>query len=372
MSVPGEFPMPQAQGAQPLDSPGPARSAIEDDPADLLQRIQGAIPDLQSLLHHYKETSGQLSDKETKLQATEAQKSETIRNRETQINQLSKELDEVKNKHHAECSKLRLELGNVEEKHKELQENLALEQKSKEEVQASLQTSATHIKEMQQKWENEKATLKQELTAKEKTMSDEYTAKQKVLEENSNHQTRDTEVTLQARLDEKDKLHQQEIGTFQLGEVRRKKSLVARHNSELQGLHDIIAQNKTARDESRTRHADSWSKEREELKLQWNQERINLGQGFEEDRRKLVEQHRTERNRMLDEHETLLAKQKKESDYEKAELRKLTKRLEVRNAQLSEDLQKSVTSLNEENSRLQKIADAFGEVTDLRSRGDPF
>lgn len=372
MSVPGEFPMPQAQGAPPLDSPGPARSAIEDDPADLLQRIQGAIPDLQSLLHHYKETSGQLSDKETKLQATEAQKSETIRNRETQIHQLSKELDEVKNKHHAECSKLRLELGNVEEKHKELQENLVLEQKSKEDVQASLQTSTTHIEEMQQKWENEKATLEQLFSAKEKTMSDEYSAKQRVLEESSNHQTRDSEAILQTRLDEQDKLHQQEISTFQLSEVRRKKSLVARHDSELRGLQDIIVQNKKARDESRIRHADSWSKEREMLELQWSQKCISLGQDFEEDQRKLVEQNRTERNRMQDEHETSLARQKKESDYEKAELRRIIKRLEARNAKLSEDLQKSVTSLNEENSRLQKIADAFGEVTDLRSRGDPF
>ena len=378
-SVPGEFPMPQAQGAPPLDSPGPARSAVEDDPADLLQRIQGAIPDLQSLLHHYKETSGQLSDKETKLQATEAQKSETIRNRETQINQLSKELDEAKNKHHAECSKLRLELGNVEEKHKELQENLVLEQKSKEDVQASLQKSTTHVVEMQRKWENEKATLELEFAAKEKSMLDEYTAKQKVLEENRSHQTRDTEAILQARLDEKDKLHIQEISTFQAGEVRRKRSLMARHESELQGLHDTIAQNKKAREESRIRHADSWSKEREVLELQWSQERISLGQDFEEERRKLVEQHRIERNRMQDEHETSLARRKKESEYEKAELQTKIKRLEARwevettrSARLSEQLKESLASLNEENSRLKKIADAFGEVTDLRSRGDPF
>ena len=371
--------MPQTQGAPPLDSPGPARSAIEDDPADLLQRIQGAIPDLQSLLHRYKETSGQLSDKESKLQATEAQKSETIRNRETQINQLSKELDEVKNKHHAECSKLRLELGNVEEKHKELQENLILEQKFKEDVQASLQTSAMHMEEMQQKWESERATLEREFAAKEKKMLDEYTAKQKVLEENNNHQSRHTEATLQAQLDEKDKLHLQEISTFQAGELRRKRSLVNRHDNELQGLRDIIGRDKKERDESRVRHADSSNKEREVLKLQWSQERISLDQGFEEERQKLVKQYREERDRMQDEHALSLVRQKKESDYEKSELQRVIKRLEARwddettrNAQLSKSLKESVTSLNEENSRLKKIADAFGEVTDLRSRGDPF
>ncbi|CAF9908121.1 MAG: hypothetical protein HETSPECPRED_007990 [Heterodermia speciosa] len=376
MTVPGEFPMAQAQGPPPLDSPGPARSATEDDPADLLQRIQGAIPDLQSLLHHYKETSGQLSDKETKLQAAEAQKSETIRNRETQINQLSKELDEVKNKHQAECSKLRLELGNVEEKHKELQETLVLEQKSKEEVQTSLQTSATSNKEMQQKWENEKATWEQEFAAKEKKLLDEYTAKHKELEENSSHQSRDTEASWQAKLDEKDKLRDQEIEALQASSLRRKKSLEVRHNMTVQNLHEKLAQNKKAREESRTRHAESWIKDRETLELKHNQERIMLEQrfeekrqGFEEQLKKLGEQHRIEIEQIKAEHESLLARQRKEADHEKTELYESIKRLKT---QFAEKLHERVASIHEENRKLQKLADAFGEVTDLRSRGDPF
>ena len=368
--------MSQTQGAPPLDSPGAARSAIEDDPADLLQRIQGAIPDLQSLLHHYKETSGQLSDKENKLQATEAQKSETIRNREIQINQLSKELDEVKNKHHAECSKLRLELGNVEEKHKELQENYVLEQKSKEAIQTSLQISSTNNEVMQRKWENEKSTLERDFAVKEKKMLDEYNAKQKVQEENSNHQSRDTIAILQAQLDEKHKLHAQEIDALQAGELRRKRSLETRLNSVVQGLHDQIGKNKRERNESRTRLTDLWSKERETLELKWNQERINLEQdlerqrqGFEGQMQKLVEQHHNETERLHTEHESSLTRQRKEADHQKTELRGIIQRLK---AEFSEKLNERVASISEENRKLQKLADAFGEVTDLRSRGDPF
>ena len=368
--------MPQAQGPPPPDSPGPARSVTEDDPADLLQRIQGAIPDLQSLLHHYKETSGQLSDKETRLQAAEAQKLETIRNRETQINQLSKELDEVKNKHQAECSKLRLELGNVEEKHKELQENFVQEQKSKEAIQTSLQTSATNNEEMQQKWENEKVSLERDFATKEKKMLDEYNAKQKVLVENSNHQSRDTIAILQAQLDEKDKLHAQEIDALQAGELRRKRSLEARHNSHTQGLQEKIGRHKVEREESRIRNADLWRKERETLELKWNQERISLEQslerqqqGFERQLQKLVDQHRTETERIQTEYELSLTRQRKEADHQKTELHGTIQRLK---AEFSEKLNERVASINEENRKLQKLADAFGEVTDLRSRGDAF
>ncbi|KAL8791109.1 MAG: hypothetical protein Q9195_006053 [Heterodermia aff. obscurata] len=372
MSVPGEFPMPPAQGPPLLDSPGPARSATEDDPADLLQRIQGAIPDLQSLLHHYKETSGQLSDKETKLQAAEAQKSETIRNRETQINQLSKELDDVKNKHHAECSKLRLELGNVEEKHKELQESFVLEQKSKEDVQTSLQTSAMNNEEMQQKWEKEKARMKQDFEAKEKKMLDEHSAK---LEEISSHQSRDTEAAYKAQLAEKDRLREQEIIALQASELRKKKSLDAHYHSEMQVLQERLGRAGRARDESRTRHEES-SKEWETRELKWNQERISLKQSLEEQRQgfeaqlqNLAERHRTETVRIETEHESTLARQRKDADDEKTELRELLQRLKT---QFSEKLNERVASINEENRKLQKLADAFGEVTDLRSRGDPF
>ena len=382
LSVPGEFPInSQAVGTPVSDTSGPTKSAMEGNPADLLQRIQGAIPDLQSLLHHYKETSGQLSDKESKLQETEAQKSEAVRSRETQISQMSKELEDAKNKHQTECSRLRLELGNVEEKHKELQDNLAAEQRSKGQLQASLQASAKELEKLRKIWEDEKASMKLAFAARERKMLEDFTAKQQVMEENINHQSRETVDTLRTQLNDEKKLHAKEIESLRFSEERKRRELKEKHTGIAEELQRRLDEYKGARDESRKRYEEeieSLNKGREELQLSRDKERAALLRDLDE-LRKLAGRHQSEEERMRSEYQSALASARQQTEDDKAKLLSKIDQLKGerdadrgRYAKALEELKQTAANFEKEYTNLQKITEAFGEVTDPRSRGDPF
>lgn len=380
MSVPGEFPMhSQAMGTPVSETSGPATSAIEGNPADLLQRIQGAIPDLQSLLHHYKETSGQLSDKESKLQETEAQKSEAVRSRETQISQLSKELEDAKNKHHTECSRLRLELGNVEEKHKELQDNWAAEERTKVQLQASLQESAKELEQLRKTWDDEKATTKLAFVAREKKMLEDFTAKQQVIEENI--QSRETLDMLRTQLNNEKKLHAKEVESLRLSEERKRRELKEKHTGIVEELQRNLNESKGAREESRNRHEEeisSLKRDREELQLSRDKERAAILRDLDE-QRKLTGQHQSEEDRMRSDHQSALARARQQTEDDKANLLKKIGELKaerdrdrVQYAKALMQLKQTSANIEKENANLKRITEAFGEVTDLKSRGDPF
>lgn len=383
MSIPGEFLMPsQTQGTPTSDSPGLARSTKEDDAADLLQRIQGAIPDLQSLVHRYKETSGQLGDKESRLLETEAEKSEALRHRETEISQLRKELEAVKSKHEGERSRLRLEVGNMEEKHKELQDSLAEENKFKEDLQARHRALETELDRVKRISADEKAAMESDFAALKKKMSDEFAVKQKALEENAHYRNQDTEAALKAELAETKKLHAQEVETLRFSEERKMREREANHFSITQGLRKDLEESKRLRDESRKRHAEDrgvMDKKRELQEIESDKERAALDESFEERRRTLIEQYQSKADEMQKDHEASKARIRQEAEDETAVARREAARLKagwerdkITFAGISRDLTARVKSMDEENSSLKKLAETFGEVTDLKSRGDPF
>ena len=349
-----------AQGSPASDGPALAKAGNDDDAADLLQRISGAIPDITALLTRYKETSGQLGERESKLQETEAQKSEAVRQRESTIKELGKELNQ-----------LRFEVDNREGKQKELEENLAAAKQSILNLQAS---HDTELARKEKEWEEKKVSMECEFTTREEKAQETFASKEKDLQELIHRESKDIEER---------KIHAQALESLEAAHNRQKRDQDARHASEMQELNHKLDQKRRAQEESRKAFEEeksSWIKEREMLKDKWEKERDDLlRQGSEEEQKVLIGNHMSAMNTLQKDHEAEVDRIRQETEIEKAKLRKEVKTLKadrdadrISFSKQGEALRKVASELAVENEKLQKLADTFGEVTDLKPREDHY
>jgi len=350
-----------------LDSPGLPKQGGEDDPVDLLQRIQSAIPDLHLLVNRYRETSGQLGMSENLIKETEAQKSVALKQKESDIEKLAKELDNVKSKYSAESSKLRFEISNMEEKQKELQDNVVAEQKSKEELQVKHNTLSTELERMQKNFDKEKSRIISDSEDwKRRALQDKH-----ALEEDMQRQKQLAETTLQGRLADLGRVHAQEKESLKASLARQKKDLETDHSNARQELEKTIDARKKALEESRRKHAED--------RDSWEGERAVLGKGSEEQRKLLTSQHHKEVEAMRRTQEASEERIRQQVQDDTTKLQDQIEKLQAgwdaekaKFARSMADLKAQAARMDDENKKLQRMADAFGEVTDLRSRGDPF
>lgn len=350
-----------------VDSPGLPRQGGEDDPVDLLQRIQSAIPDLHLLVNRYRETSGELGMSKNVIKETEAQKSVALRQKESDIEKLGKELDDVKSKYSAESSKLRFEISNMEEKQKELRDNIVAEQKSKEELQAKNKMLSTDLERMQTDFDKEKSRIISESEDwKRRALQDKH-----AFEEDMQRQHQLAETTLQGRLADLGRVHAQEKESLRASLARQMKVLETEHSNKRQDQEKLIDARRKAVEESRKMHAED--------RESWEKERTVLGKGSEEQRKLLNSQHYLEVEAMRRSQEASEERIRQQAQDDMAKLHDQVQRLQAgwdaekgKFARSVADLKAQAARMDDENKKLQRMADAFGEVTDLRSRGDPF
>lgn len=350
-----------------LDSPGLIKQGGEDDPVALLQRIQSAIPDLHLLVNRYRETSGQLGMSENLIKETEAQKSAALKQKENDIEKLGKDLDDVKSKYSADSSKLRFEISNMEEKQKELRDNLVAEQKSKDELQARNKTLSTELERVQNNFDKEKSRILGESEDwKRRALQDKH-----ALEEDMQRQNQLAETTLQGRLADLGRIHAQEKESLRASLARQKKDLEIDHFNVRQELEKALDARRKAVEESRKRHAED--------RESWEKERAVFGKGSEEQRKLLTSQHHQEAEAMRSSQEASEERIRQQAKDDMAKLHDRVERLQAgwdaekgKFARSMADFKAQAARMDDENKKLQKMADAFGEVTDLRSRGDPF
>jgi hypothetical protein len=123
----------------------------------------------------------------------------------------------------------------------------------------------------------------------------------------------------------------------------------------------------------------AWDKERESLTHDWDQERAILGKGSEEQRKILGAQFEKEKEDMQKKWQSSQARANKQAEEAQAKLQKEIDRLKAgwdadksKFAKATAELRNAIVKLNEDNTNLQKLAEAFGDITDLKSREDPF
>ncbi|KAL8919146.1 MAG: hypothetical protein Q9172_005107 [Xanthocarpia lactea] len=389
----------QTMGQMPRASTEPATlsdhfgaGALEGDDDAVLKRIQNAIPDLNHLLTLYRQTSGQLGERDVILRQTEAEKIRVLEQKDNDIQRLTKDLHEAlqrstdeNKKQGEEKDKLRLEIGNMTEKHHELQESLQGEKKRKEETEEALQALRVEHIQLVSNFRKEKATITRDYeewkakVLKESAAKDQdFLMKEKEYIDHQQRQAQELEERLKTLSAELSQKHAGEITELTQKHAKEKeKSELAwsLRNRELEDVHVRLRRdlndNKDAYkkiiDEhvrQRSQEREAWTRERAKMLSDWGIERAKLGQGSEklisqhqEETKELQERWKSTEARLLAEIEDLTATSKIDRENFKA---------------TAASMKSTVAQLNTENSKLQKFADALEQVTDLRGRGDAF
>lgn len=366
----------------PVEGPVSSGQCNEDESVELLHRIQSAIPDLHLLLDRYKETSGQLGVRETLIRETEAQKAAALKQKEAYIEKLGKEIELVTSKHSAESSKLRLEIGNMEEKHKELQDSLVTEKKVKSDLEASNRTLRAEKDQAERKLQDDTAALKRDRAAWHQKMLQDQAARQAAWEADAQQQKQELEAKWRTREAKSNEDWLQERIALQAGWSRQKREIENAHIRLRQELEATLELRQKAVDEGylkQSQDREAWEKEREALSRTWGDERALLGKGTEEQREILGAQHQREKDDLLKRWEASQARANQHAEELQMKLRKENERLKggwdadkAKFAKAIMDLKGAAAKLNDENAKLQKMTEAFGDITDLKSREDPF
>ncbi|KAL8721148.1 MAG: hypothetical protein Q9225_002106 [Loekoesia sp. 1 TL-2023] len=389
---PNIAPVPTAPTEQgpPLEASIPGASKSEEDA--VLQRIQSAIPDLHLLLSRYRETSGQLGERELTLRHTEAEKMKVLEQKDAYIERLAKERDEAlhrhreeSNRHAEEKDKLRLEIGNMTEKHNELCESLQAERESKEKTEKTLQSAQAEHAILTARLQDEKAVMSsqhndwraqanRDLEAKEQKLQ----VKEREYLDQLQRQTRESDALLRTKRAELVQYHDKEKETLETVWAQQKRELEDTQIRLRQDLDEAKKTHSKTIEEHLKKHnqeKDAWDIERQALVKDWENERAKLGQGSAE----LHSQHRKEKDdlqrswkssegRLKKEHADTIAKMQAEIDRLKtgwdADKAKFN--------QVTADLKATASKLDMENTKLQKLADAFEQVTDLKGREDAY
>ena len=350
-----------------LDNTATLKRGEKDDGGELLQRIQSAIPDLHLLLDRFQETSGQLGQKENLIKEVEQQKLVALKKKEAYIEKLAKEIDEVRSKYSAESSKLRFEISNMEEKQKELRDTILAEQKSRDELQAKNQALSVELERARGNLEEEKLKIINEFELwKGKALED-----KKMLEDNLQRVKQQAEKTLEGRLADLDRVHAQEKESLLANLARQKMEMEANHTQAQHKLEKAWDVEKKAHEEARRKY--------DEERSRWKKEHALLGKGSEEQKNILASQHQTEKEEMRKKYEASEARIRTQAQDEVSKMRsrqdKMKADWDAEKASFikaTADLKAQAARMDDENKKLQGLADAFGEVTGLRSRGDPF
>lgn len=342
----------------------------DDDSGDLLQRLQSALPDLHLLLNKYQETSNRAEFRKSQIRENEAQRAAQLKQKENYIERLGRELESASSKHAAESNRLRRELGDMEEKQKDLEDDLWAEKKAIDELEAANRALRLEKEISEVRLTEEKNGMARDVNYwREKEAEEE--AKIKALEAELEHQRQEREAQI-AVLENKHAKEKEELRReIEDGNMRIKQELEA----------SLEAQQKANEERFRKHMQDleSWNKERESMSVRWDEERTMLGKGWEEQRKALSAKHQAEKDEMLKKWQASQSRANKSAEEENLRLQKEIDKLragwdtdKAKFAKVTAEMRSAATKLNEENVKLQKLVEAFGEVTDLKSREDPF
>lgn len=349
----------------------------EDDPGNLLQRLQSAIPDLHLLLNKYQETSSQAEFRKSQIRENEAQRSAQLKQKENCIERLGRDLESASSKHAAESNMLRREIGDMEEKQKDLEDVLWAEKKAKDELEAANRALRLEKEVSEVRLTEEKNGMARDVSYWREKESKEA-AKIKALEAELEHQRRE----LEAQITVLTKHHAKEKEELQSGWAKQRREIEdgnMRIKRDLEA--SLKAQQKVNEEDHRKYMQDleSRNKERESLSVSWDEERTILGKGWEEQRKILSAKHQTEKDEMLKKWQASQSRASKSAEEENLRLQKEIEKLRAgwdaekeKFAKATTEMRNAAMKLNEENVKLQRLAEAFGEVTDLKSREDPF
>jgi serine/arginine repetitive matrix protein 2 len=371
-------------GLSPLDT----RSAPGGDPGDVFSRIAQAIPDLHVLLAQYKETHGQLSVREELLRRSSAEQDERLRAKDHEIADLRERARTLEHKYSTEASRLRLQIGDLEEQARELEDQrAATERFRKEALEAK-----TALEAAMKSWEAKYKELEAAHAALARTSAEER-ADFDEWKESTNTRNDAEKIALaiqfDKRLKEADVLaenRRQEIVALFVQEKDELRSEHQRQQLERQASFDRV------RDELETQLGAA-QKDREEALIHeresreaWLAEREALMRAHQDDRenirRGLDEQYQRGKDELdkawVELHADASARAEEERARvdqlikEKDDLQKRYNALRAESEQEKSIIKSVANNLESEKSRLEKLMECYGDIAEIKSKGDTY
>ncbi|KAF2468122.1 uncharacterized protein BDR25DRAFT_57887, partial [Lindgomyces ingoldianus] len=374
-------------------------SAIEDDTIDVFSRISQAIPDLHLLLAKYKETHGQLGVREELLRRADFEQQEKLRSKDSEIMHLKEKVSNLESKHSGDASRLRLEIGNMEEQMKELKEQIAETdtfRKEAEVTRLALDAAKTA-------WEAKHKELESINANLEKTSTEERERLQKEFEDwrvtaTAKHDAENIALAIQfdKKLKEADvlaeKLRQEATAAFvqekdelrseHQRQQRERESSFDRVRKELETKLSMAQKDREELLKSERESREVWEVERNTLITGHQEDRDSLRRGWEEQRELMESQHKKNKEESDKAWIELHADANRRAEEEKAKVEQLTREkeeLQKRFDELKAELEKEkevirsvAGTLESEKGRLEKLLASYGDVTEIKSRGDTY
>ncbi|EAW15110.1 uncharacterized protein ACLA_057660 [Aspergillus clavatus NRRL 1] len=366
-----------------------------DEPIELLQRIQDAIPDINRLLSGYRNTKTKLVAREAEFKQMESQHEQALMHKDFYIEALQNQMRKAANESVEETTKLkntinelRMELGNLEEKRKDLEENLAESEKSNQELlevksdlEGQVATLNTNMQEAQEAHEKE---LERREVEKTEALANQKQELTELFEEIKAEDERAAAEALEARekelLDQQDamkteyeneKQQMQESRNALQSEFDAKVVELDAKVTELEATHNELNSTKTALEDKQ--------KELEETLEQSAQEIEQLKNSHEEKVTEMENQF-NQKEQIWGEERTELETRISEKCAELDDSLRENKKLEEDNVLKEQQLQHAVggmrttiDNLGQDCDRLRKTLHSLGEATDLKStKGDTF
>jgi serine/arginine repetitive matrix protein 2 len=375
-------------GLAPLDT----RAGFGDDPGDVFSRIAQAIPDLHVLLARYKETHGQLSVREELLRRSSIEQEERLRVKDNEIADLKEQVRNLEHRYSTETNRLRDSLA---EQARELHDQRIETERFKKEAQET----KIALEAAMQSWEAKYKELAEahavliRTSAEEKASFDEWKSS---LTTRTDAEKIALAIQFDKRLKEADVLaadqRQEAIEAF----AKERDELIADHERrhfELQASFDQLRNElETKLSLAQQDREEAFRHERESREV-WLAEREALMKSHRDDRESI----RTSWDEQRDVLEAQYKKSKDESDRAWIELHAdASKRAEEENARVNqlikekEELQKKynalraeseqekaiiksvATNLESEKSRLEKLMECYGDIAEIKSKGDTY
>ncbi|CAO2656774.1 Nn.00g055770.m01.CDS01 [Neocucurbitaria sp. VM-36] len=374
-------------------------SAIEDDSGDVFSRIAQAIPDLHVLLARYKETHGQLSVREELLRRASVEQEEKLRAKDDEIDDLKEKLRNLENKHSTEASRLRFQIGNLEEQVKELREQIAETEKYKKEAEETKLTLDAAMK----SWEAKYKELEEAHVALERTAAEEKAKAWRDFDEwkstaTTKHDAEKIALAIQfdKKLKEADVLAENQRQEAAAAFVKEKDELRSEHQRQQREreasfdrvrneLETKLGSAQKDREEALKHERESrefWVAERETLLKAHQEDRDSLQKGWDEQRDLLEAQYKKTKDESDKAWIDLHADASRRADEEKAKVEQLTQEKEElikkydelkAESQKEKEVIKSVaTNLESEKARLEKLMDCYGDIAEIKSKGDTY
>lgn len=373
---------------------------------ELLQRIQAAIPDINRLLHGFRNTHSKLSSREAEMKQIGTQHEQALMHKDFYIEALQTQMKKTANESAEECAKLkntinelRLEVGNLQEKHKDLEDGLAEQQKSNEKLSqtktdldeeiAKLNASIQDAREAREKEREEQkeehakdlVTQKQELTELfEEIKNEDEKAAAEALE------AREKELRDQHELDKgewvKEKTSLQETLETQGNELEATKSELADRSADLESAREEVA-NKISEleakeeemDEIRRRGAQEVDalrhahEEQLDAAAKESDKKIAAAEAYWSDKEEHWTAERAALVKLLSDKDSELMSC--EGEKEKLEGDSLIKEQQLQRA--VDEMRSTIDRLDGDCDRLRKTLHSLGEATDLKTtKGDQF